>query len=535
MTRDPASARSTLCAKSALLGVLVATAFAQSSAQAVARGDTAPLIVRGVELRRSTVFDSSEARFWPFRVANALHAVTRRYVVRRELLLAPGDPYDTARVRESERNLRALGIFRDVVIDSVVTDSGLVVRVRTADAWTTTPSFDLSTSGTQSVLSLAIQESNLLGTRTAAAVSYENDPDRSSIAAGFDAPRAIASRIGVGASYVDRSDGRGAVASIRYPFVSLSSRHGASVSGQFSQGRVLRFIEGQIRPELAQHREFSIVRMDMATAPVAGPRGFVRVGVAGQVRREDFAFDTSTARIPNTVTEALGPYVEVRAPRYIRVRNVQGMERIEDVDLGFRLRAGVLVAPRAWGYERDGIGRSFSIGIGRRIPAGFIQLDAGASGLHDRNGVDSSSVSAGGILVMQPVERMLLTGHVAAGQETNPRPGSEYDLGFGRGVRAYPAHAFTGDRVFLMNAECRWIVWPRLAGLVGVGVAAFADHAGAWYAGSARRTGTDAGIGLRLASIREAGNVWRLDLAHRAATDVNVAKWVVSTGRGFVF
>jgi hemolysin activation/secretion protein len=136
---------------------------------------------------------------------------------------------------------------------------------------------------------------------------------------------------------------------------------------------------------------------------------------------------------------------------------------------------------------------------------------------------------------MQPLPRLLVVGHAAAGTQKNAAPGAEFDLGLGRGVRAFPSHSFTGDRAFVLNAESRWLLWPRLFGLVGVGVAAFADHAGAWFAGSARRTGTDAGVGLRLASIREAGSVWRVDWSRRAANDIVPAGWVVSIGRGFVF
>jgi hypothetical protein len=486
-------------------------------------------------VQRLTVFDSAEARFWPYRVANALHATTRAYVVRRELLFAPGEPYDTARVNESVRNLRALGIFRYVEVDSVVTDSGLVARVRTADAWTTTPSFDVNTSGSQSVVSVSLQESNLLGTRTAALVSYENDPDRSSILAAFDSPRAIRSRVGLGASYVDRSDGRASAASVRYPFFSLSSRYGASLSGQFSQGRLLRFVAGRALSELTLHREFSIARADAAAALSAGPRGYVHVGVAAQIRREDYVRDESTAAIPRSVTAALGPYLEARVPHYIQVRNVAAMDRVEDVDLGFRVRLGLLAAPAAWGYERGGVGASLGMGIGFRIPSGYAQVEGNASGLRDRDGIDSSTASVGGTLVMQPVARLLLVGHAAAGSQTNAAPGAEFDLGLGRGVRAFPSHSFTGDRAFVWNAESRWLVTPRLFGLVGIGVAAFVDQAGAWFAGSPRRTGTDAGAGLRLASIREAGSVWRLDWSRRSANDVVQAGWVLSIGRGFVF
>jgi len=61
------------------------------------------------------------------------------------------------------------------------------------------------------------------------------------VVAGFDTPRVIANRIGIGASYSRRSDGHAAGASIRYPFLSLSSRQGASLGWSLFDGRVLHY------------------------------------------------------------------------------------------------------------------------------------------------------------------------------------------------------------------------------------------------------------------------------------------------------
>ena len=45
------------------------------------------------------------------RLANALHVPTRPQLIRGFLLVNPGDRYDSARVAESARTLRALGLF----------------------------------------------------------------------------------------------------------------------------------------------------------------------------------------------------------------------------------------------------------------------------------------------------------------------------------------------------------------------------------------------------------------------------------------
>ena len=90
--------------------------------------DSAPvpdpdLVIRGIQLQPRDIFDPNE-RGWLARMANRLHFQTRRAVIRRELLFRVGQPYDSALVAESERNLRSLGVFRKVQIDSVRTPTG---------------------------------------------------------------------------------------------------------------------------------------------------------------------------------------------------------------------------------------------------------------------------------------------------------------------------------------------------------------------------------------------------------------------------
>ena len=148
--------------RSALLGLALT---ASASAQAPGSRGRVSAVSSCSATTCSTPSRRSTGRIgWPTRCTSrrALH------VIRRELLLDVGDPFDSALVAESERNLRALGIFRDVEIDPVQTDTGIVLRVRTADAWTTTMGVSVATSGSESIIDLSLQESNLLGTRTVA-------------------------------------------------------------------------------------------------------------------------------------------------------------------------------------------------------------------------------------------------------------------------------------------------------------------------------------------------------------------------------
>jgi hypothetical protein len=524
------SLRSRWC-RIALAGALALVHPALAGGQTSTTGP----VIRAVVIDRAEVFDSVEAKqFWGFALVNALHARTRLYVIRRELLFAPGQPYDTARTNESARNLRALSIFRDVWIDTVTTDSGVTVRVRTTDGWTTNLGFGLRTSGSQHVINAFVQEVNLLGTRTIATLGYENDPDRTTVIAGFDTPRLIANRVGVGGSYSRRSDGHAAGATLNYPFFSLFSRQGGSLSWGLFDGRVLHYEEGDPFPKDSARRKNAILRGDGAVALNASSHGYMRLGFTGHVLRDDFGEEGGTAELPRTITVAVGPYMALRRPRYIQVRNYEAMGRVEDVDLGPAVRTDVQLAPSAWGYERNGIGGRLAASAGLRIPAGFAQIGTALSGLRTNAGTDSSSVDASLLTVVQPNDLHLVVGRIAGGRLNNPPFGAEYDLGLGYAVRAFPSHAFTGDRYYLVNGEYRWLAVPRFLGLFGLGIAGFVDHGGAWFDGMERRSGTDAGFGLRIGSIRSAGSVvGRLDFAYRFAGDREPAGWVVSLGRGF--
>jgi len=139
-------------------------------------------------------------------------------------------------------------------------------------------------------------------------------------------------------------------------------------------------------------------------------------------------------------------------------------------------------------------------------------------------------------VVLTPASRHLLIGHADIGWISNPLPATEFDLGFAVGPRAFPIHAFTGDRSYFATAEYRYIFGKDVFKSLDLGLASFVDHGGAWYDGSKRRSGTDVGLGLRLAASRAAdANVTRLDLAYRFKNDRVKSGWVFVIASGLVF
>jgi hypothetical protein len=508
---------------------------AQAPADSATAGDTAAQVIHAVELERRDIFDPDEHGWIP-KLGNALHIQTRAATIRRELRFAPGEIYDSSKMAESERNLRALGVFRRARIDSVRTDSGLVARVVTKDGWSTQVDFRFRSAGGQAEFTIGLVEKNLLGTASAAAVRYRKTTDRSTVVLAFRRPRLFAGRIGLTAQYEDRSDGRLAALLIEQPFFALTSPWAFALSGEDHDERVLRFYDGESEARDTLSRRFTIARGAAAWALSASERGYVRLGVQAQLRRDDFVVEGAPGPFPRTVTGAVGPYLLWNRANFLVATGYAGFAREEDVDLGATVRFGLMAAPRAFGYERGGIAPLLTARYGARIPHGFGYLEGLAGGLFDSSGLDSGSVQLAATTVFQPTVRQVGLLHIEGGWIENPLPGSEFDLGLGRGPRAFQSHAFTGDRSFFSTAEYRVTVADDFLGMVGLGVAGFVDYGGAWYAGSPRRTGWDAGVGIRLGASRSTDTeALRFDLARRFANDAQPAGWVVTVGKGFVF
>lgn len=518
-----------------LVCCLPAVLSAQSAADSGSARAPDPGVIRAIRLERRDIFDPHE-RSWLARLANALHFETRAPTVRRELLFHVGEPYDSARVAESERNLRALGVFRKVQIDSVQTDSGVVMQVLTKDGWSTRADWRFRSAGGEVEFTIGMVEDNLLGTASSASIRYRKTPDRSTVALGFRRPRLFAGRVGLALGYENRSDGRLNLVSLEQPFYSLNSAFGFRLDAEDRHERVLRFFDGSSVAGDTLSRRYSLARGSAAWALRKSSEGYLRLGVMAQVRRDDFLPEGPDLAFPRSVTGAVGPYLVWNRARFLVTEGVAGFAREEDVDLGTTIRVGFNLAPKVFGYDRDGLAPLATLRTGAKIPGGFSYVEALAGGMYSAAGLDSGVVQLAATGVVKPMRGHVAILHAEAGWLKNPLPGSEFDLGLGTGPRAFRSHAFTGDRTVFATAEYRVTVVDDFLGLMGLGLAGFVDHGGAWYAGTPRRLGWDAGLGLRVGASRASDTeALRFDLARRFGNDAQGPGWVVTVGKGFVF
>lgn len=492
--------------------------------------------IDSVAVVRQSVFDTDEATFWLLGLVNKLHVTTRPWVIRRELLVGPGDRYDSARVAESARNLRSLGVFRSVDIDTSRTDSALVLKVTTRDGWSTRPDFRFRSTGGKVDYTIAVIEDNLLGTATQASMLYRKNPDRTSTTFGFRQRRLIGGRIGLAARYDNRSDGERSSAVLSRPFFSLEGRRAWWITGETRSERILRFADGREDPVDSTHREYRLGRVDYATALRAGSGGYLRLGLAAQLRHDEVTLDRPIAGSACCTSGALGGWVELRRARFRTVTGYNAQGRAEDIDLSTVARLGAWVAPAGLGYGHTGIGGEVLAQTGLSLPRGFLWAAGWANGLFSSAGLDSGSVQIATTAAWLPSTKHLAVVHAAIGALERPIPGTEYDLGLGAGPRGFRQHAFTGDRMFFVTGEYRYALATDFLKVVDVGLAAFGDAGGAWYRGLPSRSGWDAGIGLRLGASRAPDlEANRIDLVYRSGNSREPAGWVLVVAKGFAF
>jgi hypothetical protein len=311
------------------------------------------------------------------------------------------------------------------------------------------------------------------------------------------------------------------------------------VAGDTRRERVLRFREGIAQATDTLQRRFVLGRVEVARALRTPSLGYLRAGLVGQLRRDDFAsqaaFDAGGIAT-RSVTATVGGWIEQRSGHYAKVQGFNSLSRDEDIDLSTVIRGSLLLAPAAFGYREDGIVPGFAGRIGRGSARGFTVLEGSIGGLVTGSGLDSASAQLGVTAAWLPTSRHLALLHASGGMLRAPLPGSEFDLGLGAGPRAFRQHAFTGDRAFFVTAEYRYGAAVDFLKVMDVGIATFVDHGGAWYAGSPVRTGWDFGAGLRLGASRAPDlEANRLDLVYRVGNDREQSGWVFVVGKGFAF
>lgn len=126
------------------------------------------IFINSIVINRENVFEKTDKDwFFAAPLLNFFHTKTREYVISDELLFRKGDYIDEEYILETERNLRATGLFTKVLIELDSFDYNKYdVFVTTKDRWSLYPIPLGKTGGGFSQYGATIDENNLLGTAT---------------------------------------------------------------------------------------------------------------------------------------------------------------------------------------------------------------------------------------------------------------------------------------------------------------------------------------------------------------------------------
>jgi hypothetical protein len=515
---------------------------AQSAAETWETLEAKGARISGFTVRIGDVFDPSrpDESHWLARAANLVHLETRRSVVERELLFAPGEAVDARKMRETERNLRSLNFVRDASVRPQSFEGGAVwALVEVWDTWSLQGSLKFNRVGGQTTWRVRIHEVNFLGRGQRLILSHQRDPERTTDQAAFADPRLLGSRWALSLDYQRLSDGRRKSLALERPFFSLDTAWSAKIQAFSLETHLTLYDRGHAVLALPHRRHGAAI--GWARGFSLGDRAALRLGAS--LEGEEVFYGTAEVYRPGWLPSPSLPDRRLHGPaltaewtqdRFITMENLRSVARTEDVNLGWTFKGAAGLYARGLGSDQQSPFFRFSVDKAWGLRGeGLFLTEARAQGRRSgglwREGILSASATA---YVPGP-GRQTFAGRLSADLALRPPPEGWLYLGGEEGLRGYPNHFRAGDRRWILSLEDRVVTDRRLWGLLQMGFVAYAD-AGAvrrFSGGEWSRTCADVGFGLRLGNLKSAfSNVLLITIAFPLVDGPEVDPYQVVVG-----
>jgi outer membrane protein assembly factor BamA len=493
--------------------------------------------IRAINITVDNVFDPSnpEEDKALYRWANKVHIRTRPKTIESALFLEIGDRYEARLLDESARALRALGFLADarIVPRSYDPASNTVeIDVRVRDSWTLAPDLKLSHKGGATEWGVGLEDRNLLGTGRELKVSYKSDIDRDEALVAYSDANVRDSRVRMGITLTNASDGYRRAFAAERPFYSLDTR--------WALGGTLRD-ESREEAMYDLGEEIDRFRHDVNGISLQG--GWSSGLIEGRTQRwllglasEEDTF--SPTLVPQTLLlpenrKFVYPWVgwQLIEEDYREMSELEDMGRTEDVALGLNLYLSLGFAEKRFGSDRDATLFRSTVQKGWEPggPGRLLLFNAGGSTRHEDGGYRNSIAYAGAKYYRRNFEKHLFSVSLSALTSNDLDLDEQVLLGGDNGLRGYPIRYQAGKHRAILTVEQRfytdWYPWR----LIRVGYAAFMD-VGRVEGKDPRATpplGTlsDVGVGLRLSSPRASGrSIVHVDLAFPLNGDPSIDK-----------
>jgi hypothetical protein len=471
------------------------------------------------------------------RSVRALHSTTKTEVVRRFLVLSPGDQCTELRRAESERILRAQPYLVDArVVPYDDGQGGVMLEVQTRDEFSGVVAIAARTAAPP-ISAFRIGEANLGGGGVLAVVDWRDN--------GIGYRDGLGVRMRhyqfLGRPYqltVDarrrRVDDEWSV-DASHPFLTdlqkIAWRVAAGGSNDFirlrrpaEDGNVLFFRRGYA--DVGGVKRFGVPGRLKLFGLSASMERANTMDHLRQLTDSGLIIDTGTPldfrpshRYPTQRSVRLNAIAGIRKLQFVPVSGVDALTGTQDVRRGFQIGTQLGRGLEALGSDQDDIFAATDFYLGLGSPRSLWRFQANVEGRKIDGESRWSGVVAGGRLTWNRVtdERRRTIATFEYGGGWRPRVPMQLALGDREGgVRGFGNADAAGARRLVARLEERWVI-GRPFGLGDAGIAGFVD-AGRLWAGDAPygiTTGTQAAVGVGFLAAVPPGSrrLWRVDLA----------------------
>lgn len=495
--------------------------------------------VGDIDIVRVNIFNPAipEENKRPYTWVNKLHLVTRESVVRRELLLSPGEPCDPYLLANTERNLRSYAFIKDADIRPIPRSDGFIdLDVRVQDTWTTdiSPSFGMIAGRQKS--GMLLRERNFLGYGKTLELRYTDEYNRISRDVSLYDPRLLGSRFALRLKHSDHSGGYDSQVSVSLPVYSLVTPLSMETSwGLGSSRESLYHLGEEAGTYLNDYQSYEV----SLGRPIFGTSRRALRGTYG-FELTDHQFSSSTiTSLPSPESRRLSmikAHWNYQEADYINENRINQFDRREDFSLGLEATLRLAYSARALGAASD---EFLPYGEWRKgfllRPGSFILASAYLYGIYTGAGFREVVKAVQMTYYRRRFfdERNTLVVHAEASMGERLEAGSQILLGGNNGLRGYRYNAFDGNRSALLNMETRFHLIEDWLRVVSAAPVLFWNAGYVWPLGAALRGSDlkqDIGLGCRLGFTRSATSpTVRFDLARALNREgAPESRWIFS-------
>lgn len=500
-------------------------------------------LVDSIVINIHPVFDENnpDENNWAFRLVNKLHSDTHQDVIKNDLQFREGDSIDQKALEESERLLRTRRYLNSAYVTSQIDcQNKQTVSVDVREVWTLIPDVSYSNTGGKSSYGFGLHDSNFLGLGKSVNISRNVEVERTSDLIEYYDPNTGFKNTRLSAIYANNSDGKVQAFNLAKPFIALDTEWASGISYQQLNEENTLYKNGKEANRFGHDNESKTVYYGIKINN--GSRDSIhRVSVGYTEWNDQF---TSVGIAPNissivpTHRQYNYPWAEYEHiyDGFVEAKNIQQINRIEDINLGSHIRARIGYTSSQYSNNDENIVFEMEFSQGIAISKKQLLLTKiTASGFEQSGDIYNGRIKTDISYHWQNFNKAQFYLNLINENGTRLFQDLPLELGGDTGLRGYPIRYVAGDHLQLVTVEQRYFGEREWFSLFHMGAAIFydqgrvigesaiaQDHQG-WL--------RDVGIGLRISGTRTgnaeegAHNVLHIDVASPLDGSKDTSKW----------